>query len=249
MHRLALSSTTIFLTIVTLASISCRRRSDPPAPVLLFDGTGTSRGDVAAIESLLADSGLAYDSADSWRLDGMSDAELAAHRLLIVPGGDFMVIGKHLKPTTAVKIRTAVQQGLGYLGICGGALMAADAPEYNGFNLTGGVRFGFYADVSRGIHKDTVAIARPDQPPLDLYWEDGPQLAGWGDVVATYPDGTPAIVEGAVGRGWAVLAGVHPEAPDSWRHGMTFATSAAVDRAYAATLMSAALQRTVLPHF
>ena len=26
-------------------------------------------------------------------------------------------------------------------------------------------------------------------------------LAGWGDVVAKYPDGTPAIAEGPVGRG------------------------------------------------
>lgn len=119
----------------------------------------------------------------------MSDAELAAHRLLIVPGGDFMVIGKKLKGTTAAKVRSAVQNGLGYLGICGG------------------------------------------------------------DVVAKYPDGTPAIAEGPVGRGWAVLSGVHPEAPDSWRRGMTFATPAAVGRDYAASLISAALQHTVLPHF
>jgi glutamine amidotransferase-like uncharacterized protein len=249
MDRLGLEWTTILLTAVTVGSLSCRHRGDPPAPVLLFDGTGTSRGDVAAIECLLVEGGLAYDTASSWTLDRMSEAELAAHRLLIVPGGDFMVIGKKLKPTTAAKIRSAVQSGLGYLGICGGALMAADSPDYNGFNLTGGVRFGFYSDVNRGIHKDTVAIARPGEPPIDLYWEDGPTLSGWGDVVAKYPDGTPAIAEGAVGRGWAVLSGVHPEAPESWRRGMTFATSAAVDRAYAATLISAALQHTVLPHF
>jgi glutamine amidotransferase-like uncharacterized protein len=249
MDRLGLDWTTILLTVVTAGSIGCRHRGDPPAPVLLFDGTGTSRGDVAALESLLAESGLAYDTAGSGTLDRMSDAELAAHRLLIVPGGDFMVIGKKLKGTTAAKIRSAVQGGLGYLGICGGALMAADSPDYNGFNLTGGVRFGFYSDVNRGIHKDAVAIARPGEPPIDLYWEDGPALSGWGDVVAKYPDGTPAIAEGMVGRGWAVLSGVHPEAPESWRRGMTFATSATVDRAYARTLISAALQRTVLPHF
>ena len=249
MDRLEREWTVILLTVVTVASISCRHRGDPSAPVLLFDGTGTSRGDVAAIESLLAESGLAYDTAGSWTLDGMSDAELAAHRLLIVPGGDFMVIGKKLKGTTAAKVRSAVQNGLGYLGICGGALMAADSPDYNGFNLTGGVHFGFYSDLSRGIHKDAVAIARPGEPPIDLYWENGPTLSGWGDVVAKYPDGTPAIAEGAVGRGWAVLSGVHPEAPDSWRRGMTFATPASDGRDYARTLISAALQRNVLPHF
>ena len=199
--------------VLTLSPIGCRHRGDPASPVLLFDGTGTSSGDVAAIESLLVESGLAYDTAGSWGLDRMSEAELAAHRLLIVPGGDFMVMGKNLKGTTGAKIRTAVQNGLGYLGICGGALMAADSPDYNGFNLTGGVRFGFYADVSRGIHKDSVAIARPHEAPLDQYWEDGPQLAGWGDVVAKYPDGTPAIAEGAVGRGWAISPASTPRRP------------------------------------
>ena len=249
MHRRHRKWTAIRLILVTASSIGCSHRVGAPAPVLLFDGRGTSRGDVAAIESLLDESGLAYETTGSWRLDGMSDAELAAHRLLIIPGGDFMVMGKNLKAATGAKIRSAVQRGLGYLGICGGALMAADSPDYNGFNLTGGVRFGFYADVNRGIHRDTVALARPHEPPLDQYWEDGPELSGWGDVVARYPDGKPAIVEGFVGRGWAILAGVHPEAPESWRRGMTFTTPAAVDRAYAATLIAAALQRTALPHF
>ena len=54
MDRLGPEATTILLTVVTVASISCRHHGEPPAPVLLFDGTGTSRGDVAAIESLLA---------------------------------------------------------------------------------------------------------------------------------------------------------------------------------------------------
>ena len=54
----------------------------------------------------------------------------------------------------------------------------------------------------------------------------GPQLAGWGDVVAKYPDGTPAIVEGTAAAGRVILSGIHPEAPENWRHGMAFATAA-----------------------
>jgi glutamine amidotransferase-like uncharacterized protein len=249
MHRHARAWAAIFLTVVTVSSIGCKHHSAPPAPVLLFDGRGTSRGDVAAIESLLDESGLVHDTAGSWTLERMSEAELTARRLLIVPGGDFMVMGKDLGAATGAKIRSAVQGGLGYLGICGGALMAADSPDYHGFNLTGGVRFGFYADVNRGIHKNVVAIARAHEPTMDQYWEDGPTLSGWGDVVARYPDGTPAIAQGAVGRGWALLVGVHAEAPENWRQGMTFATTAAADRAYAATLIAAALQHTALPHF
>jgi len=68
-------------------------------------------------------------------------------------------------------------------------------------------------------------------------------------VVAKYPDGTPAIVEGMSGNGWVILSGVHPEAPANWRHGMTFTTPVDVDNAYAATLIDAALNRTWLPHY
>jgi glutamine amidotransferase-like uncharacterized protein len=68
-------------------------------------------------------------------------------------------------------------------------------------------------------------------------------------VVARYPDQTPAIVEGAFGDGWLILSGVHPEAPASWRRGMSFQTSADADNAYAAALIRAALNREPIPHF
>jgi glutamine amidotransferase-like uncharacterized protein len=236
--------------LVAIALAGCQRsRSESPgAPVLLFDGSGTSRNDVAAIESILAEGGIAYATASSSRLDEMTAGELGARRLLIVPGGNFVTMGNDLQPATAATVRRAVQNGLGYLGICAGAFMAGDSP-FNGFNLTAGVRFRFYSDANRGIRKSAVSIARPGEPPLEQYWEDGPELSGWGEAVARYPDGTPAVVEGAVGRGWVILVGVHPEAPASWRRGMSFTTPLAADRAYAATLITAALQRTALPHF
>ncbi len=83
---------------------------------------------------------------------------------------------------------------------------------------------------------------------LEVYWEDGPQLTGWGQPVARYPDGTPAVVQGRFGHGWVVLAGVHAEAPENWRRGPHFTTPATLSRAYAATLVDAALNRKALPH-
>lgn len=46
-----------------------------------------------------------------------------------------------------------------------------------------------------------------------------------------------------------ILTGIHAEAPESWRRGLTFTTPASVDNAYAATLISAALNRTPLQHY
>jgi hypothetical protein len=45
-----------------------------------------------------------------------------------------------------------------------------------------------------------------------------------------------------------LLSGIHPEAPESWRRGLTFTTPASVDNAYAATLIDAAVNRTRLAH-
>jgi glutamine amidotransferase-like uncharacterized protein len=219
------------------------------APVLLFNGTGASPNDVAAVEAILKNNHLSYSTAKSSQLNQMDQSQIRRYRLLIVPGGNFVEIGNSLTPGATANIRRAVQDGLNYLGICGGGFLAGKYdPPYNGLNLTSGVRFGFYAAEGRGIRKAAVPIAVVGVPTLDQYWEDGPEFTGWGSVVGKYPDGTPAIVEGTFGSGWVILSGVHPEAPASWRREMTFKTPASVDNAYAGTLIRAALNRISLTH-
>jgi glutamine amidotransferase-like uncharacterized protein len=181
-------------------------------------------------------------------LNEISESQLRAYHLLIVPGGNFEQIGNGLTSSATANVRNAVHSGLNYLGICAGAFFAGNSP-YNGLNLTSGVKFPFYTLEDKGVRKAAVEIAIAGSPALTHYWEDGPQLTGWGDVVARYPDGTPAIVEGNVGDGWVILSGIHPEAPENWRGGLTFNTSASVDNAYAATLIRAALNRIRLEHY
>jgi glutamine amidotransferase-like uncharacterized protein len=219
------------------------------ASILLFNGTGTSPNDVVAIEEILRTDHLSYSTVDSSQLNEMSEVQIRGYRLLIVPGGNFIDMGNSLTPGTDLNIRNAVQNGLSYVGICAGGFLAGNSTYYNGFNLTSGVRFGFYAAENQGIRKTAVAIATAGAATLDQYWEDGPQFAGWGAVVGKYADGTPAVVEGTFGSGWVILSGVHPEAPESWRHGMTFATPVGEDNAYASMLIHAALDRTSLAHY
>ena len=235
----------LVLFLVATACVSEAPRSVPP--ILLFNGTGTSANDVAAIETILKDNRLQYSTVNSSRLNAMSESQLMAHRLMIVPGGNFIDIGNSLSPNAISNIHNAVQGGLNYLGVCAGGFLAGQA-SYKSLNLTG-VRFAFYSIESRGIRKAPVVITSVDTPVLEHYWEDGPQVTGWGDVVAKYPDGTPAVVEGMSGKGWVILTGVHPEAPERWRRGMPFSTPAAVDNAYAAKLIDAALHGTRLPHY
>jgi hypothetical protein len=84
-------------------------------PILLFNGTGTSPNDVAAIETLLEKSRISYSTASSAQLDEMGAARLRTYRLIIVPGGDFTRIGTGLGKDTAAKLRDAVQHGVSYL--------------------------------------------------------------------------------------------------------------------------------------
>ena len=248
--------TTVCVVLISMALTACgtsgeEGRMPAPAtitPILLFNGTGTSPGDVAALEKILTSEHLSYSTVDSPQLNGISESQIREYRLLIVPGGNFEHIGNNLNSSTTTNIRNAIQNGLNYLGICAGAFFAGNSP-YNGLNLTSGSRFGFYAAEARGIRKAAVAITAAGGQTLDQYWEDGPQLTGWGAVVGKYPDGTPAIVEGTFGSGWVILTGVHPEAPTSWRRGIDFRTPVSIDNAYAVTLIRAALNRELLAHY
>jgi glutamine amidotransferase-like uncharacterized protein len=218
-----------------------------PAPILLYAGAGSSPNDVKAIEAILRDHGHTYATADAEQFNAMSAEQLAAHRLLIVPGGNYIEMGQALTDDAAVRVRDAVHGGLNYLGICAGALIAGKATTRS-FNLTDGVHFDFYAAVNQNIHKTVLPVAVAGGETLELYWEDGPQLSGWGEPIARYPDGTPAVAQGAAGEGWGVLCGVHPEAPESWREGMDYTTPASAGHEYAAELIEAALrQRSLAP--
>lgn len=242
--------TALFAVLIELAGCSNRSGTVGKAPILLFAGTGTSSGDVVAIETLLKANNLVYATADSEQLNRMDAADLQRYRLLIVPGGNFVGMGNSLTAHTTSNIRNAVKSGVSYLGICAGAFLAGHFPPGSmSLNLTSGVQFKFYSAADQGIRKAPVAVAMADGRMLEHYWEDGPQLTGWGDAIGKYPDGTPAIVEGTFGNGFVVLTGVHPEAPESWRHGMTFATPASVDNAHAVTLIRAALERAPLAHY
>jgi hypothetical protein len=219
--------------------------------VLLFVGTGTSSGDVAAVKTMLGNMKLTYATATSSQLNGMSESQIKAYKMFLMPGGDAITISKNLAKTAIVNLHNAiVNDGMHYLGICAGSFFAGDSGLYDYLKLTPpGVWFNFYADEFKGITKAALEIKGANGITLDQYWQNGPQLSGWGQVVGRYPDGTPAIVEGKSGNGWVILSGVHPEAPQSWRSGMTFTTTAAVDNAYAQTLVTAALSGTSLPHF
>jgi hypothetical protein len=159
--------------------VGCHARTTDAAPILLFEGKGASPGSVSALRAVLEANDLDYETVSSAQLDRLDEAALRRHRLLIVPGGNFIDMGNGISRQTTLHIRSAVESGLNYVGVCAGALLAGNSP-FNGINLTSGVHFPFYSASARGLRKTAVAITSADGKTLDQYWEDGPQLTGWG---------------------------------------------------------------------
>jgi hypothetical protein len=76
----------------------------PPArdapTILLFNGSGTSRNDVAALEAILTHNHFSCSVVNSEHLNAMSEAQIREYRLLIIPGGNFERIGSGLAAST-----------------------------------------------------------------------------------------------------------------------------------------------------
>jgi hypothetical protein len=97
--------TTLCAVLISTALTACRSSGDEDrmpahaniAPILLFNGTGTSPGDVAAVEKILTSEQLNYSTVNSPQLNRMSESQIQKYRLLIVPGGNFEHIGNSVK--------------------------------------------------------------------------------------------------------------------------------------------------------
>ncbi len=172
----AIRNTTAILLLAILAIPACRssQRTDSPA-VLLYNGEGTSKNDVRAIEKLIEECGFNCVSVGSVQLDGMSDRELSGYRLIVFPGGNYIEMGNGLTTDTTQRIRRAVSIGTNYLGVCAGGLLAGNA-NCNNFNLTNGVKFKFYEAVNRNVHKAVVSVVDANAHSIEHYWEDGPRF-------------------------------------------------------------------------
>jgi hypothetical protein len=218
-------------------------------PILIYNGSGTSSTDVTAVESVVSSMGLSYHTANSSQLNAMTSSQLLAYKLFLMPGGNAITISGYLTKNATTAVHDAVHAGLNYLGICAGGFFAGSSAYHNFSNLTSGRWFNVWSNYGKGIGKEAVSISFPSGTKLDIYWQDGPDLSGWGSVVAKYPTGATAITEGYWGSGFVLLSAIHPEAPASWRYGMSFYTPLDVDLAFARTLVSAALNRTMLPHY
>jgi len=215
--------------------------------VLLYDGAGSTSGGVSALTSLLKSLGYSYTTANETQMNAMTLSQYEQYKLILWPGGNSITMGAALTTKTASNIHDAiVLGGVSYLGFCAGAFMAETSSLYNTFNLAT-TYFNFYNEGA--IEMVNISFSGGTNNKI-VYW-DGPQLTGWGQVIAKYPNGDPAIVQDFVGsnHGFVMISGVHPEAQLNWDVPGYTMSNETQNNSYAKDLISAALNKTSLSYF
>ncbi len=158
--------------------------------------------------------------------------------LLIFPGGRDTPYHQLLSGEANRRIRRFVENGGAYLGICAGGYYASEAIEFEKgqpLEVIAQRELKFFPGTARGPVYGLNVFKYEDESgsraaqlnwidagasrPLSVYYNGGCEFVDASErentrVIARYadlPDSPAAIVECSVGKGKAVLSGVHPE--------------------------------------
>lgn len=225
--------------------------------VLLFNGQGISTSDWQSTQSILKSMNLETQTANSAQLEQMSVDDLKKFSLIVVPGGKASTISSGLTAAARVRVRQAVRDhGVSYLGICAGAWAGVgteantDKETSYGFLVIYGSHLAnWWPNGNTSAVADVVPVQFADGRTRQLVWYGGPATPEWsGGVVARYSNGKPAISQAYSGKGFVVLSGPHPEAPQGWRN-TAGADSDGLDYDIMKELITSALNRAPMAHY
>jgi len=196
--------------------------------ILIYSGTGTAVSSRNGLLEFFDKKKMPYSLIDCQSLkDHISKASL-----LIIPGGRDLPYFKDLKGEGNRLIREFVEKGGSYLGICAGAYYASSFVEFakgTDIEVTGKRELQFFGGKAIGpVYKvfayDSEVGARlsPIQTVegrVEVYHNGGcyfeePEKHQNTQVLARYSDlecALPAIIQCKVGKGKAILSGVHLE--------------------------------------
>ena len=226
--------------------------------VMLFAGTGTWSTEVSSIESILKSNKLTYSKLNSAQLNALTAKELAQYGLLIFPGGAGGTQAKSLSSQSHAELRSAVQDyGVSYLGFCAGAFIAvAPAPDPGqdvsyGLGIVNGPELDYYF-LEYQLNPDVAMTLEnfADGSQRDLLWYGGPVTPNTpGGVIARYPNGDPAITQLVSGKGFVIVSGPHPAAPQTVKDSFGLLDSDGSDEQLTWSLISSALYQIPMKAF
>jgi glutamine amidotransferase-like uncharacterized protein len=205
---------------------------------------------VTAIKNMLTWMGLTYEEITYKDLNGSTQNFSGLYKIMLFPGGYAYWYNYWINETGKERIRTFINDGRGYFGICAGAFFASDRTLWKGLlyddaagydlDLFPGTATGPINEIAdwdtEGYNMATFnfehesAVLSPYKPTPyteDILYYGGPYFSSDEgadiEVLSTYGyNGQPAIVAFQYGSGRVVLSGPHPEIEeDSSRDGVT----------------------------
>ncbi|MGW1162505.1 BPL-N domain-containing protein [Streptomyces sp. NPDC002513] len=190
---------------------------------LVYRGPASLRGCPEAVAQLLA--------GGPWNLDvrftgpreelPLSADSLSQAQVYAQPGGGTLRWAYWRLRRRRGAIRDFVEGGGRYLGFCLGGYLAGATP---GFGLLPGDTDQYISSPGCSVHNQSntlVGVVWRGRPRT-VFFQDGPYFvldrdAGADpEVLATYDNGTPAVVVSRFGAGRVGVTGPHPEATEDW---------------------------------
>ncbi|AUI60763.1 BPL-N domain-containing protein [Amycolatopsis sp. BJA-103] len=216
------------LPAAALAAAGCARsdafpetRREPAKPplALIYNGPQGCSDCAPAVATLLRKAPRPFEVEYVGPGD-LTAAALAGAALYVQPGGgaDLERTWRDLRGSAEV-VRAWVREGGSYLGLCFGAYLAGRGP---GFDLLPGDTDAYAGSPGSSVPDDRDTVVRVDWrgKPRHMYFQDGPAMlldsGADATVLATYDNGTAAVVVAPYGKGRVGVSGPHPEADESW---------------------------------
>jgi len=172
--------------------------------VALYAGIGaTLFSDVSG--ALLA-LGIQHDFLDGLEIQR---GDLRSYKTLVFPGGITDICYQALSPKAKAEIKTFVEKGGGYVGICMGAYIASKLMMVRSRAIR---RWGeYWAEVE--IVNPQHQVVKGYSGKITMYYQNGPEIltAESEESLAKFPNGAAAILSAKHGSGKTVLFSPHPE--------------------------------------
>lgn len=199
--------------------------------VLVF--SANSEDSVSGCANALA----ALMQTDNWSVTYASYGELSAalssnkYSMIAFPGadGECTQYVKKFTSSDISSVRTFVNNGGFFLGICMGAAIAMMGTDINGFGMTcnvPGLGCALNFDSIYGFAPDNQAVTLQDGRKYHVYIEDPPNFGKLKDgsgvtILGTYDStSTTAMFMQPFGKGAYAITSFHPEADRSWGGGI-----------------------------
>ena len=139
----------------------------------------------------------------------LAGSKLSNYSALVIPGGYTLELLENLNERIRQSIRSFVQEGGGYVGVCMGAYLAGEL----GLVRSKMIRVAGEYDIELEITNPQHPVMRGYTGSVKMNYQNGPEMIVEGSEadLANFPNGRAAIAVSSFGSGRVVIFSPHPE--------------------------------------